>query len=300
MLDKKVLCKYPVKFLQDRLLGICTGDFIVVACASGAGKSTISRLITMQAASEDCPVVLYSLENQVGTFATESARTALLKQGLLPKDLRSFAIEDTQNKKLFEQYRYQAYLDSKRTNADGILLTVVHEDVATDEWNIKRLVSSMEQEIEKGYRLFLIDHLDVLAPNDEYRETTVVMRELWALVNKHNIAIVTFSQLAKKCSALCPGQYDLRGGMNKVYKATHLITLGKHEYGYYNAPSEYPDALPTYMRIAKSRDTRLACAICFYNYGEYLDFYIPVVCDEPGMYIDGMTRDKLQKFQQKN
>lgn len=300
MLDKKILCEYPIKFLQDKLLGICSGDLIVIACASGAGKSTISRLITMQASNEDCPVVLYSLENQVGTYATEAARTALYKQGMLPKDLRTFAIEDTQNKKMFEQYRMQAYKDSKRLSKEGLPLTVVHEDVATDEWNIKRIIASMEQEIAMGYKLFLIDHLDVLAPNDEYKETTIVMRELWAMVNKHNIAIVTFSQLAKKCAALCPGQYDLRGGMNKVYKATHLITLGKHEYGYYTPPEGTPDALPTYVRIAKSRDTRLSCAVCFFNYGEYLDFYIPVVCDEPGMYIDGMTRDKLQKFQQKN
>jgi len=299
MLKKTVLCKWPIKFLQDNLQGICTGDLIVVACASGTGKSTISRLITMGARDDKCPVVLYSLENQAGSYATEETRNAMFRAGVASSDLRGFAIADTADQKKFEQYRRDAYSKSKQTDASGLPLLVVHEDVATDDWNIKRLVKSMRQEIAQGYRLFVIDHLDVLAPNDEYNETTVAMRELWALVATNNIAIITFSQLAKKTSALCPGQYDLRGGMNKVYKSTHLITLGKHEYGYYQPPLKYPDALPTYMRIAKSRDTKLACAVCYFNHGEYIDEYMSVACDEPGTYIDGMTREKLQKWKQK-
>ena len=300
MLSKTVLCEWPITFLQDKLLGICTGDLTVIACASGTGKSSISRLIAMNAGKNDCPCVLYSLENQTGTYATECARTAMYKAGLKPRDLRTFAIEDTENGSKFEEFRRAAYEESKKLSSNGLQMIVVHEDVATDDWNIRRLIREMLPEIEKGYKLFLIDHLDVLAPNDEYSETTIIMRELWALVNKYNISIITFSQLTKKCQALCPGQYDLRGGMNKVYKATHLITLGKHEYGYYTPPCGFPDSLPTYIRIAKSRDTRLACGVCFFNFGEYLKEYIQVSCDESGMFIDGMTRDKLQKWHEKN
>lgn len=296
MLEKTVLCRWPIKFLQDRLHGITTGDLVVIACASGAGKSSVSRMIVQTATEENCPSVLYSLENQVGTYATEAARMAMFKAGLLPKDLRTFAIEDTKDRKRFEEFRLQAYRDSKKVTADGLPLTVIHEAVATDDWCIRKIIDMMLIEIQQGYKLFIIDHLDVLAPNDEYKETTVIMRELWALVSKYNITIITFSQLTKKCSALCPGQYDLRGGMNKVYKCTHLITLGKHDYGYYTAPPAFPEALPTYVRIAKSRDTKLACAVCYFNYGEYLDEYIPVTCDEAGMYIDDMTREKLQKW----
>lgn len=300
MLNKNVLCEWPIRFLRDNLIGICGGDLIVVACASGSGKSTISRLISRHAAKNDCPHVLYSLENQVGTYATEAARSLMKDKGFKWLELRDFAIQDTADSKKFEELRRDALLESRKLSTGGLLLTVVHEDVATDGWNIKRLKESMLTEIQQGYKFFIIDHLDVLAPNDEFKEITVVMRELWALVNDYNIAIVTFSQLAKKCVSLCPGQYDLRGGMNKVYKCTHLITVGKHEYGYYNPPISYPDAFPTYLRIAKSRDSKLKCAVCYFHYGEYLDTYMPVSCDESGMCIDGMTRDKLQKWQAKN
>lgn len=298
MLEPQILCNWPIKFLQDNLYGICTGDLIVVGCGSGGGKSVISRLITMEATKTDCPVVLYSLENQEGTVATELVRDAYLRD---TKDynvnLRQFAIRAAQDKKGVEKYRRIAYANASKKTADGKPMTVIHEKVATHDWNIQRITASMMEEINNGYRLFIIDHLDVLAPNDEYKETRIAMNELWALVAKYNIALVTFSQLNKTCTALCPAQTDLRGGMNKVFKATHVITLGRHEYGVYGPPLAYPNAKPTYLRLVKSRDTQLAAAICYFNSNCYLDAYIPVLCDEPGMYIDGYSRTELQRKQ---
>lgn len=298
MLEPQILCKWPIDFLQKNLYGICTGDLIVIGCGSGGGKSVISRLITMEASKNNCPVVLYSLENQEGTVATELARDAYLRD---TKDysinLRQFAIQATQDKKGFEKYRRIAYKNASKKTPDGKPLTVIHEKVATQDWNIERIKQSILQEIKDGYRLFIIDHLDVLAPNDEYRETRIAMNELWALVANYNIALVTFSQLNKSCTALCPSQTDLRGGMNKVFKATHVITLGRHEYGIYAPPLAYPNAKPTYIRIVKSRDTQLAAAICFFNGNYYLEGDVPVLCDEPGMYIDGFSRTMLQQKQ---
>ena len=300
MLKPEVLCKWPISFLQEKLYGICTGDLIVVACASGTGKSVISRLVTLEASKSGCPVVLYSLENKDGTVATEFARDAYVRE---TRDyntcLRLFAIQAAKDKKGFEKYRRVAYENSTKKTVDGLPLTIIHEEVATQDWTIGRLVASMQEEINQGYRLFVIDHLDVLAPNDEYKETKIAMNELWGLVAKHNLAILTFSQLNKNCTALCPSQTDLRGGMNKVFKATHVITLGKHEYGYYTPPRSYPNAKPTYIRLVKSRDTPLSSSVCYFNGTHYVDEFIEVLCDEPGTYIDGMNREKLQKYQSK-
>ena len=157
----------------------------------------------------------------------------------------------------------------------------------------------MKAEIEKGYRLFIVDHLDVLVQNNELQDTKIAMDELWNLVQEHHIAVVTFSQIVKGCRALCPSYDDLRGHKAKVYKSTIIITLGRHEYGYYSPPVAFPDAKPTYVRIAKSRSTGTGCAVCYYNWGEYLDTYTDVLCDSPGNFIDGMTREKLQKYKQK-
>ena len=299
MLKTKKLCNFPIQYLQDKLYGICTSDLIIFGCDSGVGKSTISRMIMRQAHSEGCPAVLYSLENAPETYATEDVLLDYCKSENVKLDMRQFAMEHNENPEKFKDYRYRAFLRSEAKNEDGLLLTVVHEQVAKGDWTAQKLVRSMKEEIEKGYKLFIIDHLDVLVQKDELNDTKVAMDELWNLVQEKNLAIITFSQIVKGCDALCPSYDDLRGSKSKVYKSTIIITLGRHEYGCYNPPLKYPDAKPTYIRIAKSRSTGTGCAICYYNFGDYLEDYMEVLCDNTGKFIDGKTRESMRKQIQK-
>lgn len=296
MLHTKVLCEFPIKFLQDKLYGVCTNDLIVIACDSGCGKSTVSRLLTRSARDSDCPVVLYSLENAPGTFVTEEVMIEYGKDTGEWMDSRKFEIMHSLDPEKYKKYRQIVFEKSQRKSKDGLPLLVFHEQVAKGDWTVDKLIKSMKSEIDMGYKLFIIDHLDVLVQNDELRDTKKAMDELWNLVQEKELCIITFSQIVKGCQALCPSYDDLRGSKSKVYKSTIIITLGRHEYGYYNPPIKFPDAKPTYIRIAKSRSTSTACAICYYNNGEYIDEYIDVLCDTTGNFIDGMTRDKLRTF----
>lgn len=296
MLKTKVLCKFPIKFLQDKLYGVCTNDLIIFACDSGVGKSTLSRMITRGARDEGCPVVLYSLENAKGTFVTEEVMLEYCEATGERMDSRQFEIAHALDPDKYKQYRQAVFEKSEKKSDDGLPLLVVHEQVAKGDWTAQRLIESMKVEIARGYKLFVIDHLDVLVQNDELKDTKVAMDELWNLVQEHELAIITFSQIVKGCDSLCPSYDDLRGHKAKVYKSTIIITLGKHEYGYYQPPVKYPNAKPTYVRIAKSRSTNTACGVCYYNGGCYLETYNDVLCDTSGKFIDGMTREKLRKF----
>lgn len=298
MLNTQILCKFPIQFLQDKLYGICTNDLIIFACDSGVGKSTLSRLLTRNARNEGCPVVLYSLENAKGTFVTEEVMLEYCADTGEYMDSRQFEIAYASDPARYEKYKWAVFEKSEQKSADGLPLLVVHEQVAKGDWTAQRLIESMKAEIAKGYKLFVVDHLDVLVQNDELRDTKVAMDELWNLVQEHNLAIVTFSQIVKGCDALCPSYDDLRGHKAKVYKSTIIITLGKHEYGYYLPPVKFPNAKPTYVRIAKSRSTATACAVCYYNSGSYLETYTEVLCDTSGTFVGGMTREKLRKFKQ--
>lgn len=300
MLECRVLSKWAIPFLQDKLQGICTGDLVVIACASGCGKSSISRQVCMKARDEGCLTVLYSLEDRQDTYPTEEARFAYMRNGKGAPDLRTFAIQNTHNPAQFTEERKLAYLNTKKTDNEGRPLLVIHESIAKGDWDINRLKATMTEEIEKGYKLFIIDHLDVLVRKNEYEDLRIAMNELWAFVAENNVAIITFSQLAKGCETLSPSADDLRGGMAKVYKATHIVTISKHEYGYYKPPFKFPDAKPTYVRLAKARDTSTGCAVCYFNHGYYLDDYLDVMVDSTGRYVDGMTRDKLQKWNAEN
>lgn len=296
MLKTKVLCEFPMKFLQDKLYGICTNDLVVIGCDSGCGKSTLSRMITRCARNNNCPVVLYSLENAPDTFVTEEVMMEYSKDTGDWMDNRQFEIMHASDPDRYKKYRQIVFERAEEKNEDGLQYLVVHEQVAKGDWTIDRLLLSMKEEIEKGYKLFIIDHLDVLVQKDELQDTKRAMDVLWNLVQEKGLAIITFSQIVKGCQALCPSYDDLRGHKAKVYKSTIIITLGKHEYGYYNPPLRYPSAKPTYVRIAKSRSTPTACAICYFNYNSYLDDYDELLCDTAGTFIGGHSKATLQAW----
>ena len=81
MLEKRVICPYPVSFLQDMLEDITTGDFIMIAANTGTGKSSLSRMFMKNAIDNKCPVVLYSLEDQAETAAANDVYLEAIKDG---------------------------------------------------------------------------------------------------------------------------------------------------------------------------------------------------------------------------
>lgn len=301
MMQTRTLCRYPIAYLQDKLLGITTESLVIFACASGSGKSTISRILMQGAREQGCPAVLYSLEDTEGSFATDAVRRVFMKETGTRIDLLDFSIDNTENPERYKEYRLKALQQARETTADGLPLQVVHESVARNDWSVKKLAASITQEVAKGYKLFIVDHLDVLVPSESVSEMAQTMNELWALCSEQKIAIITFSQLssARLRNSLCPSLDDLRGSRAKGFKATTVITLAKHLYGYYALPAPNNRAQPTYMRVVKQRGKGTSCAVVFFDNGRYLDFYQEVECNESGTYIDGMTQEKLQKYKDK-
>lgn len=299
-----VVCDWAIKYLQDKLHGIYLGDLWVIGAFSGGGKSTLSRLITMSAHKKGVPVVLYSLENAVGTYSQEEVRMLYNEETGSRLDARMFKKLEGDNPDDFKEYRKRVYLESKKTNEDGLRLLVLHEDVNSKNMSVEELIQSMDKEYEQGYRLFIIDHVDMLItdPKLEMSQTTHNMNKLWAYVAEKNVAIITFSQMSSSIpnNVLCPSESDLRGVKTKGQRATGVITIAKHDYGYYLPNAKHPYALPTYVRIAKNRDGATGCAVCFFETDHYLDEMVTEVsCDKQGVVVDGLTKEKLIKFKVK-
>lgn len=299
MQEKKILCKLPIKYLQDELFGICTGDLMVIACDSGCGKSTISRLIARQAREDGCKTCLYSLENKPGTFADEEIQMAYQEDTLDYMSLREFQIFKAEMPAKYQKYCKLAANRATKRAADGGLYLKVQEQAVRGDYNANTLIANLRADIDAGYKLFIIDHLDAIDVQNEYNAALQIMSELWALVCEKNIAVVAFSQIVKSNNPpLCPSYDDLRGSKAKTFKATAVITLAKHGYGYYLPPFKYPQAQPTYINIAKARDVKTSCAVCFFFAGAYLDVYEKVSYEASGRFVDGLTREKLQKFKE--
>ena len=294
-----IVCDWPINYLQEKLLHIYTGDLFIIGASTGIGKSTLSRLITLEAHKNNNPVVLYSLENAPGTFAREEARLLYNEETGSRLEDRGFKEIENKDPNFFKEYRKRVYEKSKLTNKDGLKLLLLHEDVKAQNISVDELLASINAEYEKGYKLFLIDHVDMLItdPRNEINQTVSNMNKLWAYVANHDVAIIAFSQLKDlPPNVLVPNENHLRGSLTKGQRATGVITLAPHEYGLYKILA-YPCAHPTYVKIAKSRDGRstTGCAVCFFDNGRYLPTKVEVSCNKAGTLVDGKTFEWLVK-----
>lgn len=295
MIYSKVLCNYPIAYLQAHLKGICTGDFIVFGATSGSGKSSISRLITRAAFEQQCPVILYSLENSPGTFVSEEVRLLYNQETGSKIEQRPWEIMYTNNSGMYETYCQQIFEKHQKTNSNGIKLLQFYETVAGLNFSVDKLIRSMDKKHKEGYELFVVDHLDMLITDakNELNQTVYNMNKLWEFVSNNNIALVSFSQMTDLPETiLCPNENYLRGSRTKSQKATTVITMAQHKYGYYSAGD---GTFPTYMRIAKFRQGSTSCGIVYFKNGRYLEEYKDVLCDYSGKLIDGMTVDRFIK-----
>lgn len=291
----KVLAEYPVRYLQDQTYGLKTGDLVVFACGSGTGKSTFSRLLTFSAIAQGCPVALYSLEDRPGTFWKDYQRLMYIAETGNNIDFIAYELADSQNPQDYDKYRRASLAVKRSTNSDGLPMLDLKEMNPDKAWDISELEKSIAIQVQLGYKLFIIDHLDVLG-EESVAATQRIMDALWAMVVKHDIAIIAFSQLSKALPerVLCPGAEHLRGANAKVLKSTLVVTMARDTYNYYALPG-HPKAVANYMRIAKHRGKSNSAAIVYYENGNYLSGYREVMCNAPGTFIDGMTSEKIQK-----
>lgn len=293
MLKKVVLCEYPVKFLQDALHGVLSGDMIMIAAGTGRGKSTLTRMFMQKCREQKRPAVLYSLEDEPGTYATDVVYRLYLKRAFEPMDFREWMLDYTANPEKYTDLCEQAAEEAMACSEDGLPLSCVHE-MRNPNWTLPQIVQQMAQEIRDGYKLFILDHLDILVPSENPKDMVTAVNALWRFVAENQIALITFSQLAtgRNKDALCPSIDDLRGSKIKVNTPTIVISFARHTYSFYSDHK----GLPTYMRILKNRQGgQTKCAVVFFDRGNYLPEYLDVQCNEAGTTIDGMTHKLLQK-----
>lgn len=296
MLRKELLCTYPISFLQDKLHGIMTGDMIMIAAATGVGKSTLSRILIQHANGEGVPCVLFSLEDEPQTFVTDSVYRQYLKKAFEPLDFRQWLLDYSDNPDKYKEFALEAARIGVSKSESGLKNIVVYE-MKTPNWTLQEIIDCMKRHIEEGYKLFILDHLDVLIPSEIPGDMVRAINELWRLVAENQVALVTFSQLSssRNKESLCAGIDDLRGSKSKVHTPTIVVSIARHTYGFYSEAT----GKPTYCRILKNRQGgNTCCAVVYFSRGTYAKNYNEVQCNESGTTIDGETQRTLIKKQE--
>ena len=119
MIDIDVLCQWPISYLQDKLGGIITKNLVIIGGSSGFGKTTISRIITNSAIEQDCPVVLYSLEDVPDSFVTDAVRQEYVNDTGRFLDLQDFALEYKAYPQKFKKYQQIVYEKHHKTGMEN-------------------------------------------------------------------------------------------------------------------------------------------------------------------------------------
>lgn len=268
------------------------GDLIMIAAGTGVGKSSWSRMMVRQAISEGIGTVLYSLEDESGTFARKSAYRLYCKNTRDPMDYRIFKDQFINQPNKFSDERREVATTLYKKDNNGNPAFVTHE-MKTPQWTAQEIMTQMSEEIERGYKLFILDHFDIIAEENPASQKKTI-DTLWRFVSENKIALITFSQLSSQRNkeSLCPSIDDLRGSKSKVQTPTIVISLARHNYDLYSA---FPGK-PTYCRILKDRDDgKRGCGVIFYQNDSYLPQYLEVDCNESGTCIHGVTQRDLAK-----
>lgn len=296
MLKKQLLCTYPIQFLQDKLHGVMTGDMVMIAAGTGTGKSSLSRILIQHANGEGIPCVLFSLEDEPQTFVTDAVYRQYQKKAFEPLDFRQWLLDYSDNPDKYKEYAMDAAKIGMSRTKTGLKNVVVYE-MKTPNWTLQEIIATMKLHIEQGYKLFILDHMDVLVPSELPSDMVRAINDLWRLVAENQVALITFSQLAsnRNKESLCAGIDDLRGSKSKVHTPTIVLSIARHIYGF------YPETCgkPTYCRILKNRQGgNTCCAIVYFDRGTYAKRYNEVSCNESGTTIDGETQRTLLKKQE--
>ena len=192
MLKKQLLCTYPIQFLQDKLHGVMTGDMIMIAAGTGTGKSTLSRILIQHANGEGIPCVLFSLEDEPQTFVTDSVYRQYIKKAFEPLDFRQWLLDYSDNPEKYKEYAMEAAKIGTSRTQNGLKSVVVYE-MKTPNWSLQEIIDTIKLHIEQGYKLFILDHMDVLVPSELPSDMVRAINDLWRLVAENHCANYLFA-----------------------------------------------------------------------------------------------------------
>lgn len=289
------ICNFGIGFLDNKILGFYERDLIVIGASSGIGKSSLSVLLARNALHQQVQVSLFSLENGEGSVKAKLTFIDYAKAvGRFVKE-REFIDEFDKNPEKFAEYTKTWDELNKNILAGDIPQFDLLEDYKKVD-TVEKLLHEISVRIQLGYKIIIIDHIDCLPILYSHRNDFIsrVMTALYDLAYKHNVCIITFSQVSKTINPniQIPGKNDLVGGADKINKATLVITLARDRY----FDQEWDNRMATLMAIRKDRYGQLYMGRVFFKNGDYENDYTEIKdFDERGFIVDGMNLDKVIK-----
>jgi len=287
----RIVAKYGIGYLDDKLKGISATDLVVIGARSGAGKSTLSKIISL--ANPNTKIKLFSLENfKDDDYAKECYFEYKKKSGesLCMVETLTGVNTNKINSSMLEEV--ETCVEKKFSH-----IGVVNRQ---DGFNVNKLRDDMIRAAEDGYELIILDHLDYLDKVDERdsdnQHISIIMKTIRKIQETDNIPIIAVSHLRKgtgREAPVVPNMDEFIGSSNKVKEATVVITFAPDDKTNEKANSEPIKA--TWCCIRKSRRIGIDNKVARLYFDTRVDKYQndPDICvvnysgTKIGKYIDG-------------
>ena len=220
--------EYPIKYLNDALLGIDKSELIVIGADTGLGKTELVNNIAFHNAEKGKNVYLFSLEGD--TFdVVNRERYKLFCEYIKKSNMKD--VELDYRKFVMNKYDVDLTLIIKN-EIDEVLKRKyrtlrVYGGHGTSGISIDRLCSHLDM-LEGTPDLIVIDHIQYFnfMTSNEYSEITEMMKKLQEKKKQYRVPIILVSHLRKKgLDRGFPSNDDFHGSSNIAKQADTCIIL---------------------------------------------------------------------------
>lgn len=217
--------KYPIKYLEDALLGVGKSELVVIGADTGIGKTTLVNDIAFLNAKAGKNVYLFSLEGDRYEVAQRERYKKFIEMVQVSgrKDIDLSYRKFIMHQHGFEMDKEFMELDKLIKQEYENLHVYKREDVLTMD-----LFAAHLDLIHADAELVIIDHLqyfDFMSQN-EHAEITEIMKRIQTLKNKYRLPIILVSHLRKSAKdRIFPDNNDFHGSSNIAKQADTCIIL---------------------------------------------------------------------------
>ena len=240
--DNKIIGKYGVPYLDRELLGIAKSDLVVIGARSGAGKSSLARII--YTANDIHKTALFSLENYKGDLQATMVRREynnMVGSYWTAEQWLTGSVYDIDEKAL---NLVEKHVNEQLKGAYIFGRVPPNDDPNKQHWTVDTLTEKIFWCASRGIELIIIDHLDYLDRDDPNESDNAHITELMKSIRtaqELGSAVVAFSHLRKPMgnveNLVVPNENEFIGSSNKIKQATRVIMFapaneGDAEHGY--------------------------------------------------------------------
>lgn len=255
--EYKKVGEYGIKYLDEKLNGICQGDMVLLGAATGCGKSTIADMIARHNANKGLNVYHISLENQPDknyirqafyAYRRMTKDTTIPNQRVFSECIRNNKISKDVIKTIEEQ-----------TKKDYAGINMIYKEGAN--YTYAQLVRDIHEVFQRDADLIIVDHIDYLdreTGENDIDHITKTMSFVWDMEILTRVPIILLSHLRKTTSGsipLIPRMDDFIGSSNKTKVSPIVIVLSPDtEDGTERSSQLKYNEKPTFCCVRKFRD----------------------------------------------